>query len=116
MMPLRPKAWANRLNSILNITHSFDRFPVNVKELARGFSHDLFPKDAVVNIESVQLPGFEGALCPRDREVGGWNILYNDAIRSPGRINYTLAHELAHIYRNDYLVNILQSLGEIVRH
>lgn len=96
MKQLRPKAWANRLTAILNLTHSSNRFPVDVKELAQGFSLDLYPHDAVVNVKSVQLPGFEGALCPRDSKAGGWNILYNDAIRSAGRINYTLAHEFGH--------------------
>ena len=33
---------------------------------------------------------------------------------NPSQVEAILAHELAHIYRNDYLVNILQSLAEIV--
>lgn len=93
---MKPKAWANRLSSILNLTHGSDRFPVDVKALAFGISKELYPKDAIENIKAVQLPGFEGALFPRDPEVGGWNIMYNDQIQSTGRINYTLAHELAH--------------------
>ena len=93
---MKPKAWANRLSSILNLTHGSDRFPVDVKALAFGFSQELYPEDAIENIKAVQLPGFEGALFPRATDVGGWNIFYNDKIQSTGRINYTLAHELAH--------------------
>ncbi|TAF63931.1 MAG: hypothetical protein EAZ55_12555 [Cytophagales bacterium] len=33
---------------------------------------------------------------------------------SPAQVESLLAHEVAHIYRNDYLVNLLQSLVEIV--
>ncbi|MEZ4888329.1 MAG: M56 family metallopeptidase [Chitinophagales bacterium] len=33
---------------------------------------------------------------------------------NPLQVEAILAHELAHIYRNDYLVNILQSVAEIV--
>ncbi len=33
---------------------------------------------------------------------------------NPSQVEAILAHELAHIYRNDYLVNILQSFVEIV--
>lgn len=33
---------------------------------------------------------------------------------NPSQVEAILAHELAHIHRNDYLVNILQSLAEIV--
>lgn len=102
-MSLSPKAWANRLSTILNQTHGADRFPVDVKGLAIGFSESLYPSDAIVTIEAVNLPNFEGALFPRTVDVGGWNILYNNRLRSKGRINYTLAHELGHylIHRNE---------------
>ena len=100
---MSPKAWANRLSTILNQTHGADRFPVHVKSLALGFSESLYPSDAIVTIQAVNLPNFEGALFPRTRQVGGWNIMYNDRLRSLGRINYTLAHEFGHylIHRND---------------
>lgn len=100
---MKPKAWANRLTHVLNLTHGADRFPVDVKELAFEISRELYPKDAIENIKAVQLPGFEGALFARPAEIGGWNILYNDQIQSAGRINYTLAHELGHylVHRSD---------------
>ncbi|WP_444857275.1 ImmA/IrrE family metallo-endopeptidase [Sphingosinicella sp.] len=51
------------------------------------------------------MPGFEGALGPL-RKRGGWAILYNPAVHSPGRINYTLGHEFGH-----YLCHRQQSPG-----
>jgi len=49
------------------------------------------------------LPGFEGALYPANAGRKGWGIIYNNRISSPGRINFTLAHELGH-----YLLHRLQ--------
>ncbi len=40
---------------------------------------------------------FEGSLAPL-KKTGGWAILYNPNITSPGRINFTLAHELGHYF------------------
>lgn len=42
------------------------------------------------------LPGFEGALVPAPPGKKGWGILYNSAIRSSGRINFTLGNEFGH--------------------
>ena len=35
-------------------------------------------------------------LMPRPGGSGEWGIIYNETIRSPGRSNFTLAHELGH--------------------
>jgi hypothetical protein len=51
--------------------------------------------DPIKKIEEAELDTFEGALFPL-RKSGKWAILYNPAIRSPGRRNFTLAHELGH--------------------
>lgn len=40
--------------------------------------------------------GVEGMLMPNPNGSGEWGIIYNDSIRSPGRRNFTLAHELGH--------------------
>ena len=40
--------------------------------------------------------GVEGMLMPNPDGSGEWGIIYNDTIRSPGRQNFTLAHELGH--------------------
>jgi hypothetical protein len=48
--------------------------------------------------------GVEGMLMPRQDGSGEWGIIYNDTIRSPGRQNFTLAHELGHylLHRQTY--------------
>lgn len=40
--------------------------------------------------------GVEGMLMPHPNGSGEWGIIYNETIRSPGRRNFTLAHELGH--------------------
>jgi hypothetical protein len=42
------------------------------------------------------LPGFDGGLYRAEDGKKGWGIIYNKAIRSTGRINFTLAHEFGH--------------------
>jgi hypothetical protein len=73
-----------------------DRFPVDVKAVAREISHQKFPDDPITMIRGDALPGFEGALAPAPPGKLGWGILYNDAISSSGRINFTLGHEFGH--------------------
>ena len=40
--------------------------------------------------------GIEGMLTPNPDGSGEWGIIYNETVRSPGRRNFTLAHELGH--------------------
>ncbi|HBS50501.1 MAG TPA: hypothetical protein DEA05_10675 [Rhodobacteraceae bacterium] len=46
--------------------------------------------------------GVEGMLMPHPSGSGEWGIIYNETIRSSGRRNFTLAHELGHylLHRN----------------
>src|SRR5262249_20940841 len=46
--------------------------------------------------QGANLPGFDGALFPAPAGKTGWGIVYNNALASPGRINFTLAHEFGH--------------------
>lgn len=94
--PLSPQRWANDITVILRTVLGADRFPVNVEEVAREFSKHKFPDDPITMIRSDTLPGFEGALVPAPTGKKGWGILYNNAISSPGRINFTLGHEFGH--------------------
>jgi hypothetical protein len=86
--PSTPCAWANVLVSMWG-----PRFPVDVRQIALEYSKRF--ADPVHDIAGAEMPGFEGALGPL-RKRGGWAILYNPSVRSPGRINYTLGHELGH--------------------
>ncbi|ODR99310.1 hypothetical protein AUC68_04780 [Methyloceanibacter methanicus] len=91
-----PKRWANALTTILNAAFEQDRFPVNVSQLALDYSRQRFPDDPITHVMGGELPGFEGALIPAANGKKGWGIIYNSAISSPGRINFTLAHEFGH--------------------
>jgi hypothetical protein len=81
-----------------------DRFPVDVKEVAREISKHKYPDDPITMIRGDALPRFEGALVPAPPGKKGWGILYNSAIRSTGRINFTLGHEFGHylLHRTAY--------------
>jgi len=93
---LSPKRWANDLTLVLNAAYQTDRFPVRVKQLALDYSRQRFPDDPITHVLDDVLPGFEGALFPAQDGKKGWGIIYNNAIRSSGRINFTLAHEFGH--------------------
>lgn len=92
-----PKA-AHRLSHILDTyaaAGGMARFPVNVAELALGCAQLFNWSDPISSVEAANIRGFEGALFSSD-ERKRWLILYNGSIRSPGRIRFTQAHELAH--------------------
>ena len=79
---------------ILRTVFGTDRFPVNVREVAREISARSFPMTPDHD-QGGDLPGFEGALMPAPSGKKGWGILYNNS-QSPGRINFTLGHEFGH--------------------
>ena len=102
---MTPQKWAYQLTHILNAYASDrNRFPVNVKTLAKDFSHQKYPDDPITKIKGSSLPGFDGGLFKAPKGRKGWGIIYNDSMRSTGRINYTLAHEFGHylLHRLDY--------------
>jgi hypothetical protein len=96
--PRTPTAWANLL-----VTAWGPRFPVDVRQIAFEYSKRF--NDPVLKIVEADVSTFEGALFPL-RKKGGWAILYNPIISSPGRINYTLGHEWGH-----YLCHRLKAPG-----
>lgn len=95
--PKRPVAEANRLSKLLNLSLGNERFPVNVKELASAYAGQFGHDDPISHIVGEDLPGFEGALY-RDEQNGRveWALIYNSNIPVPGRIRFTIAHELGH--------------------
>ena len=60
------------------------------------FTHHRFPDDPITLVKGDVLKGFDGALARAPPGKKGWGIFYNTAIASPGRINFTLAHEFGH--------------------
>jgi len=103
-MTLSPHRWANDISVILRTTLGEDRFPIDVKAVAREISKAKFSDDPITMIRGDDLEDFEGALVPAPPGKKGWGILYNTAIRSSGRINFTLGHEFGHylLHRHAY--------------
>lgn len=96
--PLAGPQAAIRLTHILDAyaaAHGVARFPVNVEELALGCAQDFGWNDPIARVQPADIRGFEGALLSSD-DRKDWVLLYNASIRSPGRIRFTQAHELAH--------------------
>lgn len=81
---------------MLNLVLGPQHFPIDVIGLAREYSAQRFKGDAITMVKGAALPGFDGALYPAPAGKTGWGIVYNNAIASTGRINFTLAHEFGH--------------------
>src|SRR5262245_6419799 len=113
--PPTPERWAFDLTRLLNTVYGADRFPVDVAALALNYSRQRFPNDPILAVKGGDLPTFDGALYPVEGK--GWAIIYNDAISSKGRINFTLAHEFGHylLHREAYPEGIECSQQQIVR-
>lgn len=105
-LPTTPIGWAIRLSSIIKKACDIqgrDRFPIDVKSIAQDYSRNVFPEEPITLVKGRSLSqNFEGALFPSPHVPGEWGIFYNSAIRSEGRINFTLGHELGHylMHRN----------------
>lgn len=96
--PPSPNRAANDLTRLLNAVYGTgpDRFPVDIPTVAKDYSHQLFPNDPITLVQGAALNNFDGGLYKAPHGKKGWGILYNDAITSLGRINFTLGHELGH--------------------
>ena len=94
-----------------------DRFPIDVSTVARDVSLQRFPEDPIALVRGISVTGFDGALMRAPAGKSGWGIIYNDAIKSPGRINFTLAHEFGHylLHRLVYPDGIECGQQDIVR-
>jgi hypothetical protein len=97
---MSPKGWAIRLTQILSAvqgTYGLPRFPIDVATLAQEISRQLYPDAPITMVTGLDLSkGVEGMLMPHPNGSGEWGIIYNENIRSEGRRNFTLAHELGH--------------------
>jgi Zn-dependent peptidase ImmA (M78 family) len=101
--PKAPKAEAIRLSMLLNASLGQERFPVDVKELAKGYAQTFGHDDPIADVVSDDLPGFEGALYATEKNGKNcWALIYNSSIDVPGRIRFTIAHELGHYILHRY--------------
>lgn len=99
-LPTTPEGWAIHLTKLVTLfhaAHGLDQFPIKVAPLATEFSRQVFPDAPITMVEGLDLSSkFDGMLTPSPHGTGEWGIVYNNAITSKGRINFTLAHELGH--------------------
>ncbi len=112
-----PARWAIEITKVLNLVLGPEHFPIDVIAVARDYSAQRFPGDAITMAEGANLPGFDGALYRAPSGKSGWGIVYNNALASPGRINFTLAHEFGHylLHRADYPNGLRCGEQDVVR-
>lgn len=112
-----PERWAIEITKLLNLVLGPEHFPIDVIQVAREYTAQRFPGDAITMAEGANLPGFDGALYPAPAGKTGWGIVYNNALASPGRINFTLAHEFGHylLHRADHPEGIRCSEQDVIR-
>lgn len=115
--PLSPERWAINLTHVLNAALGTDHFPIKVIEVAQEYSRQRFPNDPITFVAGDDLPGFDGALLPSPNGKKEWGIIYNKAVSSPGRINFTLAHEFGHylLHRERFPKGFRCSAQDVVR-
>ena len=112
-----PTRWAIEITKMLNQVFGAERFPIDVVAIAREYTAQRFPGDAITMAEGASLPGFDGALYRAPAGKDGWGIVYNNALASRGRINFTLAHEFGHylLHRADHPNGIRCGEQDVVR-
>jgi Zn-dependent peptidase ImmA (M78 family) len=94
--PFTPERWAFEITHLLNAAFGADHFPIDVPMVAKEYTSQRVPEEPIVSVAGDNLPNFDGALFKAPSGRKGWGIIYNDRIRSKGRINFTLAHEFGH--------------------
>jgi len=115
--PFSPERWAFEITHLLNAVFGADRFPIDIPAVAREYTAQRFPDEPIISVRGDDLPGFDGALFRAPAGRKGWGIIYNDRIRSKGRINFTLAHEFGHflLHRLAYPKGIRCGEQDVVR-
>jgi hypothetical protein len=112
-----PTRWAIEITKVLNLVFGPEHFPIDVVAIARDYTAQRFPRDSITMAEGANLPGFDGALYRAPAGKSGWGIVYNNALASRGRINFTLAHEFGHylLHRTDHPNGIRCGEQDVVR-
>ena len=99
-LPTRPPAWANKISRLLQEIEKYTgevMYPVKIQDIAVDISKQFFPDSPITRITGEDFSGaFEGALARVPNSKDEWGIAYSTAIKSKGRINFTLAHEFGH--------------------
>ncbi len=112
MKEITPQKAANQISMQLAISFGEKRFPISVKEWAVQYSKDIClnrnncqnckNKDCIIGICGISLSENTDGCLKKTKD--GWVIIYNEAIKYPGRINFTIAHEFGHyiLHRKKY--------------
>jgi hypothetical protein len=90
--PATPVAWGIQLAKLWLACGQ--NFPVNVKQIALEITKQRFP-DPVGVVVPHGIDGIDGMLSKR-KNHRDWCISYDEKVIVPGRINFTVAHELGH--------------------
>ncbi len=91
--PTTPAAWGIQLTKLW--LASDQGFPVRVKDIALEVTKQKFPADPVGCVVPHGIGGIDGMLSKRPKHKD-WCISYDETVTVPGRINFTIAHELGH--------------------
>lgn len=90
--PTTPSAWGIQLSKLW--LASAQSFPVRVKDIALEVTKTKFA-DPIGCVIPHGIAGIDGMLSKRQKK-NDWCISYDDSVTVPGRINFTIAHELGH--------------------
>lgn len=90
--PTTPSAWGIQLSKLW--MGCGQGFPVNVSEVAIEVTKARF-EDPIGVVKGHGISGIDGMLSKR-KSKGDWCISYDETVTIPGRINFTLGHELGH--------------------
>lgn len=98
--PTTPAGWGIQLAKFWQAAGQ--DFPVDVKLLALEATKNRFP-EPIGKIKEHEIAGIDGMLIKRPAK-NYWIIAYDATVASPGRINFTLGHELGHflLHRNSH--------------
>jgi len=96
--PTTPVAWGIQLSKLWLL--SGQSFPVRVKDIALEVTKSRF-SDPIGCVIPHGIDGIDGMLSKRQKK-NDWCISYDESVTVPGRINFTIAHELGHylLHRN----------------
>lgn len=96
--PTTPVAWGIQLAKLWLATGQ--GFPVNVEALALEVTKQRFSEPVGIVVPH-GIDGIDGMLSKRKKHKD-WCISYDENVTVPGRINFTVAHELGHylLHRN----------------
>jgi hypothetical protein len=90
--PTTPVAWGIQLSKLW--LASGQSLPVSVKDIALEVTRTKFA-DPVACVTPHGIAGIDGMLS-KSQKKNNWCISYDEHVTVPGRINFTIAHELGH--------------------